>query len=82
MLRDRIPCVVAENDDIPTVICAPVYSEALGLTTEVVLGLNDGLPKTLVGRLRHPLGNGCRQQRVTWAETANQRPSRRAHTSV
>jgi mRNA interferase MazF len=37
---------VAENDDVSTVICAPVYSQVLGLTTEVVLGPDDGLPKT------------------------------------
>lgn len=36
---------IAENDDISTVICAPVYSEIHGLTTEVVLGPNDGLPR-------------------------------------
>ena len=37
---------IAENDDVSTVICAPVYSEILGLTTEVVLGPEDGLPRT------------------------------------
>lgn len=37
---------VAENDDISTVICAPIYSQVLGLTTEVVLGTDDGLPRT------------------------------------
>jgi len=37
---------VAENDDISTVVCAPVYSQILGLTTEVVLGPDDGLPRT------------------------------------
>jgi mRNA interferase MazF len=37
---------VAENDDVSTVICAPVYSQVLGLTTEVVLGADDGLPRT------------------------------------
>jgi len=37
---------VAENDDISTVICAPIYSQVLGLTTEVVLGPGDGLPRT------------------------------------
>ena len=37
---------VAENDDVSTVICAPVYSQVLGLTTEVVLGPDDGLPRT------------------------------------
>jgi mRNA interferase MazF len=35
---------IAENDDVSTVICAPVYSEVLGLSTEVVLGAADGLP--------------------------------------
>jgi mRNA interferase MazF len=58
--RDRIPerggkpgfyvvvsrTFVAENDDISTVGCAPVYSQILGLTTEVVLGAEDGLPRT------------------------------------
>lgn len=37
---------VAENDDLSTVICAPVYSQVLGLTTEVVLSPGDGLPRT------------------------------------
>jgi mRNA interferase MazF len=37
---------VAENEDVSTVICAPVYSQVLGLTTEVVLGPEDGLPRT------------------------------------
>jgi mRNA interferase MazF len=37
---------VAENDDVSTVICAPLYSQVLGLTTEVVLGPEDGLPRT------------------------------------
>jgi mRNA interferase MazF len=37
---------VAENEDISTVVCAPVYSRVLGLTTEVVLGPDDGLPRT------------------------------------
>lgn len=35
---------IAGHEDVPTVICAPVYSEILGLTTEVVLGPEDGLP--------------------------------------
>jgi mRNA interferase MazF len=35
---------VAGNDDLSTVICAPVYSELLGLRTEVALGVDDGLP--------------------------------------
>jgi mRNA interferase MazF len=37
---------VAQNEDVSTVICAPVYSEVLGLTTEVVVGPEDGLPRT------------------------------------
>ncbi|MHB8873845.1 MAG: type II toxin-antitoxin system PemK/MazF family toxin [Myxococcaceae bacterium] len=36
---------VAENDDISTVICAPVYSEVLGLATEVVLEPAEGVRK-------------------------------------
>jgi mRNA interferase MazF len=37
--------LVAEHEDVSTVICAPVYGEILGLTTEVVLGLENGLPR-------------------------------------
>lgn len=37
---------VAENDDVSTVVCAPVYSQVLGLTTEVMLGPDEGLPRT------------------------------------
>lgn len=36
---------IAANDDISTVICAPIYSEILGLRSEVVLGTEDGLPR-------------------------------------
>lgn len=36
---------IAENDDVSTVICAPVYSEVLGIRSEVVLGREDGLPR-------------------------------------
>lgn len=36
---------ITENDDISTVICAPVYGELLGLATEVVLGPAEGLPR-------------------------------------
>lgn len=32
-------------------ICAPAYSEVLGLTTEVILGPEDGLPRTSALRL-------------------------------
>ena len=35
---------IAGNDDVSTVICAPIYSEILGLTTEVVVGESDGIP--------------------------------------
>lgn len=35
---------VAGNDDVSTVVCAPVYSEVLGLRSEVILGPEDGLP--------------------------------------
>jgi mRNA-degrading endonuclease toxin of MazEF toxin-antitoxin module len=35
---------VADNDDISTVVCAPVYSEILGLRSEVPLASEDGLP--------------------------------------
>jgi mRNA interferase MazF len=36
---------IASHEDVSTVICAPTYSEILGLTTEVVLGPDDGLPR-------------------------------------
>jgi mRNA interferase MazF len=35
---------VAENDDLSTVLCAPVYGEYLGLRSEVVIGPDEGLP--------------------------------------
>ena len=41
---------IAEHEDVSTVICAPVYGEVLGLTTEVVLGSEDGLPRTCAVR--------------------------------
>lgn len=37
---------VAENDDILTVICAPVYGEVLGLRTEVAIGTEEGVPRS------------------------------------
>jgi mRNA-degrading endonuclease toxin of MazEF toxin-antitoxin module len=37
---------IAENDDVATVVCAPIYGEVLGLSTEVVLGQAEGLPRT------------------------------------
>ncbi len=36
---------VAGHDDITTVVCAPVYSEVLGLRSEVVVGVEDGIPR-------------------------------------
>jgi mRNA-degrading endonuclease toxin of MazEF toxin-antitoxin module len=36
---------IAGNDDISTVICAPVYGEVLGLRTEVVIAAEDGVPR-------------------------------------
>ena len=36
---------VAGNDDLSTVICAPVYHEVLGLPTEVVVGAKEGVPR-------------------------------------
>ena len=36
---------VAAHDDISTILCAPVYSEVLGLRTEVVVDTADGLPR-------------------------------------
>jgi len=35
---------IAANDDVSTVVCAPVYSEMLGLRSEVPVGPDDGLP--------------------------------------
>ena len=37
---------VVENPDISTVVCAPVYSEILGISTEIVIGADAGLPRT------------------------------------
>ena len=34
---------IADNEDISTIVCAPVYSEILGLKSEVELGVEDGL---------------------------------------
>ena len=36
---------VAENEDISTVVCAPIYSDILGIRSEVPLGPADGLPR-------------------------------------
>ena len=36
---------IAENEDISTVVCAPVYGRILGVATEVRVGVEDGLPR-------------------------------------
>lgn len=36
---------IAANEDVSTVVCAPLYSNVLGLATEVPVGPDDGLPK-------------------------------------
>ena len=36
---------VGGNEDILTVVCAPVYSEVLGLSTEVLVGPDEGVPR-------------------------------------
>jgi len=36
---------VADNENISTVICAPVYSEVLGLRSEIALSKEEGLPR-------------------------------------
>ena len=37
---------IAAQEEVSTVICAPAYSHVLGLATEVVVGPEQGLPKT------------------------------------
>ena len=41
---------IVRHDDVSTVVCAPVYSNVLGLITEVVLGPEDGLPRSCAAR--------------------------------
>jgi len=41
---------VASSDDISTVVCAPVYSEILGISTELVVGPDEGIPKASAAR--------------------------------
>jgi len=36
---------ITENDDVSTVICAPVYGEVLGIATEVIVGSTEGVPR-------------------------------------
>ncbi len=41
---------VARNEDVSTVVCAPVYSRILGLSTEVVLDAEEGLARRSAAR--------------------------------
>jgi mRNA-degrading endonuclease toxin of MazEF toxin-antitoxin module len=36
---------IAGHEDVSTVVCAPVYGEVLGLRTEIVIGIEDGVPR-------------------------------------
>lgn len=36
---------IVGNDDISTVVCAPVYGEILGISTEVTVGPAEGIPR-------------------------------------
>ena len=36
---------IASSEDVSTVMCAPIYSEFLGLQTEVPVGRTEGLPR-------------------------------------
>jgi mRNA-degrading endonuclease toxin of MazEF toxin-antitoxin module len=36
---------ISGNDDVSTVVCAPVYRNILGIRSEFVLGPDDGLPQ-------------------------------------
>jgi mRNA interferase MazF len=36
---------IVENDDVGTVVCAPVYGEVLGIATEVIVGPSEGVPR-------------------------------------
>jgi mRNA interferase MazF len=41
---------VLDNDDVSTVICAPIYSETLGISTEVRVGPEEGVPRESAAR--------------------------------
>lgn len=41
---------IVGNEDVSTVICAPIYSSVLGLSTEVPLGADEGLPHACAAR--------------------------------
>jgi mRNA-degrading endonuclease toxin of MazEF toxin-antitoxin module len=36
---------IAENEDVETVVCAPVYGRTLGISTEVAVGREEGVPR-------------------------------------
>ena len=36
---------IAESEDVSTVVCAPMYSEILGLKSEVGVGPDEGIPR-------------------------------------
>ena len=36
---------IAGNEDVSTIICAPVYRETLGLRSEVLVSVDDGFPQ-------------------------------------
>jgi mRNA interferase MazF len=36
---------IAENDHVETVLCAPVYSRTIGISTEVAVGPEEGVPR-------------------------------------
>ncbi len=46
ILRRGLAGVRCENDDVANVICPRIYSQFLALTTEVVLGPDEDLPRT------------------------------------
>lgn len=40
------PDFIAANDDAETVVCAPAYSQILDLRSEVLVGADEGLPRS------------------------------------
>ncbi len=41
---------IADNDAVSTIVCAPIYSRVLGISTEVALGPDEGLPRVSAAR--------------------------------
>ena len=37
---------IAENDDVSAVVCAPVYSRILGISTELIVGPAEGVRRS------------------------------------